>query len=108
MKLTVKKRLLIGAVLPRQGTIAELRVLKKLAADLSLTKEEQEAIGARETTLPDGQKGVVWDEAKDPMKEVEIGEQAKRLIARSLQSLSEGGELMADHMDLYEEFVGSK
>jgi hypothetical protein len=76
MKLSIKERLEMPALFPRESSYAEQLIFKIIADKILLTDEEQKAINI--TPLPNG--GIQWDAEKAkpldkdiPLADVEIG-----------------------------------
>ena len=99
MELTVPERLILLNLLPKQGDITTIRIIRDLQADLSFSEEEHKALqfvqdGSRVTWTPNGVGAV----------NIKIGPKASRLIAEVLESLSQEGKLGLEHLSLYERF----
>jgi len=104
MKLSVKERLILLGILPPQGDIASLKIVRKLREDLGFSEKEQKKI--KLIIVPgatDQEGGYRWDGEIE--KDVEIGEKATDIIVKSLTDLSSKGQLHIDQLDLYEKFV---
>ena len=70
MELSIKERLLLSGVLPQQGNIATLKIVRQLKEDLSFSEEEFKEINLQKS----GEDGFRWD--KDISKDIQIGEKA--------------------------------
>jgi hypothetical protein len=101
MKLTVVERLSLLNILPQQGDILTLRIVRELTEALSFTEEEHEALGL---TQEEGR--VVWKSEADIPKEVEIGTKATEIIHDTLMELNQKKKLLPDYIPLWDRFVG--
>lgn len=99
MTLTIKERLLLGAVLPREGSSVTLRVLRKLRESLSFSEEELAQFGF----VSEGD-GVRWRDDIPQDTEVEIGPKAFAIIQNTLDEFEKKGKLHEDFLHLWERF----
>lgn len=99
MKLTVFERLALLNNLPERGSLADLRILRDLASDLSFTEQEHAAIGFHEN-----ESGLEWDTEPEPV-DVEIGDRAQALIRDQFEQLSEAGALHQSLLPIAERFL---
>ena len=108
IELSVGERLSLLTVLPKEGNIATLRIVRDLQHSLSLSEEEHTEGKVAVADNPNGP-GLVF--SMDPafkathLKRVELGDVAKKLIADELQALSHTKKLTMDCLPLYERFV---
>lgn len=101
MLLTTFERLLLLNILPKQGDLTTIRIVRKLREDLSFSEAEHAALQFEET----GEKGLRWIKDADTPKEVEIGAKARNIIADVLTGLDKAKQLTEEHLPLYERFV---
>ena len=99
MELDVMQRLLLLHILPKEGDITMVRILRKLREDLSFTEEEHQKLNLR-TEGP----ALVWDD-KTYTKNVEIGLKAREMIVASLNRLNEQKKLTEEFLSLWEVFI---
>ena len=100
MKLNVSDRLAILSLLPRQGDVTTLRIIRDLERELSFSEEEHAELGfRREGEL------LMWDSSKDKVKEIAFGERARRVVYDVLESKSKAQTLGREFLGLYEMFV---
>ena len=104
MKLTVRERLILSSILPQEGDILTLRILRKLQSDLSFSEEELKLY--KFETLEGGM--IRWDNTIEQEKEVEVGEKANDIIVLALSKLNEQKKLKMEHLDIYDRFVEKK
>ena len=98
MKLSVLDRLVLLNVLPKEGEITTLKVIRKLKDDLSFSEEEHKVLKFRQ----EGE-NLAWDELPD--REIEIGEKATDVIVNAFKNLSKQGKLHVDYVEMYDRFV---
>ena len=99
MTLSIKDRLMLLGVLPREGNIATLKIVHDLRAALSFSEAEHSALGI----TVDGDQ-VKWDPKAVQDAEVAIGPKASNLITESLKKLSDDSKLTEDFLPLCEKF----
>ncbi len=101
MKLFVLDRLMLLQILPREGDITTLRIVRKLREDLSFSEEETAALKLANV---DGR--VQWEADADTGKDVEVGPRAQKLIVETLEQLDKQKKITLDLLPLYDKFVG--
>lgn len=109
MKLNIPERLALLSVLPQEGSIITLRIIRELQSRLSFTEEEIKLYDINNKMLPDGSATITWDtKMTDKAKEVEIGNAAKGVISERLKNLDSQSKLHVSMIPLYERFVEGK
>ena len=103
MKLTVGERLVLLSVLPEQGNITTLKVVRTLRESLSFSEEEH-----KEYQFVQEGMQVRWNDKADQSKEIEIGDKANDIIVLALSKLNEDKKLNMSHLPLYEKFIEKK
>ena len=98
-KLSVSDRIVLLDVLPVQGDITTIRIVRALREDLSFTEAEHVKFGIRAVGNQ-----VSWK--SNGLKEVEIGPKAREVIASAFKYLNEQKKLTPMHLGLYDRFVG--
>lgn len=99
MNLSVKERLVLNSILPAQGDITTLKIVRKLREDLSFSEEEHKKLKFVE--VEGG--GLKWN--WDLIVDIEIGEKAMDVIKKALEDANNKKQLNLDHLDIYERFV---
>lgn len=103
MTLTVSERVLLLNILPGEGDVLSLRIIRKLREALSFSEEEHAALNLKH----DG--GFIHWNAKAAAdaapKNVELGPKAQELIADALKQMSAQKKLREEHLGLWEKFV---
>ena len=100
MKLGVFDRLVLLSVLPREGDLVSLRVVRDLQSVLSFTEAEHKKLQFFEK---DGQ--THWVREADKSVNVEFGEKAREIILGRFKELDEQKKLLVDHLPIYERFL---
>ena len=101
MELTTLDRLLLLGILPAEGDVTTLRIVRDLQRDLSFSEQEYADL---QLVQADGQ--VTWDRSHDQPKDVSVGLKATNLIVGVLQRLSDDKKLTSQHLALWDKFVG--
>lgn len=106
MKLNIAERVALINVLPPEGSIVTLRIVRELQMALAFTENELKDWKIKNHMKPDGSAFITWDsDFTDIEKDIKIGEVAKGIIVEQLKALSERGKLRLEMLDLYEKFV---
>lgn len=109
MKLNIPERLALLSVMPQEGSIITLRIIRELQSELSFTENEIKLYGINNRMLPNGDATITWDtKMTDEAKEVKIGNAAKGIILAQLKSLDSQGKLHISMIPIYEKFVEGK
>lgn len=104
MQLTIKERLTLTSVLPRQADFVTMKKLEVLRKEIEFSEAEISEYGLTVTDTT-----VEWNPEKaGATKEVQVGEIAEKEIVDTLKKLNEEKKLTADHLSLYEKFVDKK
>lgn len=103
MQFNISERLLLLAIIPRQGDITTLRIVKELTNELSFSEEEHKNLNLRT------ENGLVhWNAANDFGKEVLFGDVAVKLVCSALADLEGRKSLGLEYLDLYDRFMQEK
>ncbi len=114
MKLRISDRLLILNLIPKEGTIDTLRIVRDLQIALSFSEEEHKATHLRlEGDMfvwgdPEVEDKEAAAKAVDIHKDIEIGERAFDVIKGTLGMASSNGLLKIEYLPLYEHFCEGK
>jgi len=103
--LNIAERIALLNILPAQGNLVTLKIVRDLQSRLSFSEEEVKKYKIKSTPAPGGAT-VVWDSdfAKET-KEIEIGDIAMDVIVEQLKMLEGQKRLRLEMLDLYERFV---
>lgn len=103
-KLNVMERIVLLTILPQEGNIATLRLMRKLREELSMTADELKKYEMK-------QKGdqLTWSPklAKES-KDFKFDDFGIELIKSKLRKLNEDKKLEEKHFSLYEKFIEEK
>ena len=105
MKLKVGERLLILNLLPTQGDMVTLRVVKDAVEALSLKTDEMKSVDLKTIESPDGKNQLKWDTSKDEGVDIELSKAAIGIAREKLKEMNDQKKLQFQHMDLYERIV---
>ena len=100
MLLSVKERIVLLQVLPPQGNVTNLRIIRDLEREMGFSEDETKALGLQSTEV-----GVKWDKEKEVEKDIAIGEIAAKLIHDAFLDLNKRNALSLEHLDVYDKFV---
>ena len=105
-RLTVQDRFVLNGLLPAQGDITQLRLLRELKEALSFSEAENKALGFTYQGEGAG-RTVSWNEAaaKASLKGIQIGPVMFGLINGALNKLNTEKKLTEEQLHLYELFV---
>ena len=99
MLLSVADRLLLLQLLPTEGDVTTLRVVRDARAAIGLTEFELKRF---EVVQDNGT--VRWSNSKAESVEIEIGDAAAGIISAELQKRNTARKLNEAHLPLYEKF----
>jgi len=100
VKLSVGDRLTLLTVLPKEGDLLTLRIVRELKESLSFSEEDHVKYKIREEGTQ-----VFWDDSAEG-KEVEIGRKAEGLICDAFEKLSSEKHLDIAWLTTAERFLG--
>jgi len=98
-KLTVRDRLVLLSILPAEGNLTTIRILRELRENLSFSEAEHADL---QITQTDGQ--LRWKEGAVPARAIDIGPKATEQVREALGKLDKEKKLTADHLDLCDLF----
>ncbi len=94
------ERVVLLQLLPEQGNLTTILIVRKLREKLSFTEEEHKEFNLRQ----EGER-LLWDNEKDIDKEIEFGEKEKDIIVESLKKLNSEKSLTEKHLSLWDKFI---
>ena len=86
MELTIKDRLYLPALLPRQGTFREFNLKKGILEKIALTDAEREAVGLRRVEETDR---IEWDTEKETPLTADFSREELDYLRAACEKLSE-------------------
>lgn len=107
--LNVAERIHLIAILPLEGDVTTLRIVRELRETLSLTEEEHRDFGVT-TEEHEGQVTFKWSNPQAAMtpREIEFRPKALAIIVEALKRLNQAKRLRAELLPLYDLFVEEK
>jgi hypothetical protein len=100
MKLSVKERMQVLSILPKEGDFVTLRIVRDMQKDLSFSEKEIKELDLKAV---DGKYG--WKPDKDTNKDIPIGDKANDIITGELKKLDKEKKLKLEMFNLYEKFI---
>ena len=108
VKLSLRDRIALLNILPHEGNIITLRIMRDLQKDLSFSEAEISDYAITMMQVNENIK-TTWNAAGNKaVKNVKIGENAESIIVEKLKELNEKKQLRMSLLDLYERFVEKK
>jgi hypothetical protein len=101
MKLSAQDRLILLAILPREGSIADIRVITELRAALSFSEEEHAVLQIHQ----DGKDGITWNQEADKPIEIQVGARATAIVKDTFEKLDAAKKMRDSFLPLYDRFV---
>jgi hypothetical protein len=101
MKLTVLERIIALNIIPKEGDITSLKIVRVIKEALSFSEEEHKELNFK--IGPHGE--TTWTPPKELEKEIEFGSKATSLIVTELNKLNAEKKLTPEHLSLYEKFI---
>ncbi len=101
MELTVAERLILLAILPKEGDYTTLKIVSNLKQTLSFSEDEHKKL----KFVAEGQ-SIRWESSAKQEKLIEIGDKAKEILASALKELDKSKKLQENQIPLYEKFLG--
>jgi len=98
MKLTIGERLFLLNMLPPEGDLTTIKIVRKLREGLSFTEDE---LVKYEITVLEGGR-VSWNSHEEA--EVRIRAKGRSMIVEALRKLDEEGKVTEQHLSLFEKF----
>ncbi len=99
MLLGFLERMALLTILPREGNIVTLKIVRQLREELAPSEEEATKYG-----IDFNERGVSW-KTEPPEKEIIIGEKATDIVVRALKDADAMGKLTESHISVYEKFI---
>lgn len=100
MELSVYDRLILLNILPKEGDITTLKLIRTLREELSFSEQEHAKLQFRNENNQ-----MFWQKEGETTKDVHIGEKATDVIVATLKRLNAERRLQEAHIDLYDRFV---
>jgi hypothetical protein len=106
MQLTISERLTLLTILPEQGDLSTLKIVREVREALSFTEAEHARYGIIiEEDTDTGMMTWQWDSAfNEETSEIAFGVRAKMLVLRQLEDLDKREVMEERHLSLCEKF----
>ena len=98
MKLSIGERLNLLNLLPPEGDLTSIKIVRKLREGLSFSEDELEEYEIK--VLDNGR--VSWNSAEE--KDIEIRAKARSMIVAALHKLDDEGKVTEQHISLFDKF----
>jgi len=108
MELTIAERFVLLNMLPQQGDITTVKIVRRLREALSFS--EQEHVDYEIHTEPDGNGRAFfrWNPSKSgAVKDVEIVGVGRKLVVEALQRMEQEKSLTESHVTLWDKFMNT-
>jgi hypothetical protein len=102
-KLSIRQRIVLLSILPEQGDLLSLRIVRQLREDLSFSEAEQ-----ADCQLVSDAGQVRWKEGAVPDKAIDIGPKGQEVVRTALKKLDDDKALRLDQLDLCDLFEYGK
>jgi len=99
MKLNVLERLLLLGLLPAEGDLTTIRIVRQLREELSFNEQEHAAL-----QFTQNDKNLNWKDGVVDDKEFEFGAKAHGVIVDTLNKLQESKKVTEQHISLFDKF----
>jgi hypothetical protein len=104
MELNVDERLLLTMILPREGDITTIKIVRELREALSFSEEEHALF---EISYNKEQSRVEWNKGKAVPVDIPLGAKAMSVVVEALEKLDKDKKLSEQHISLYDKFMGT-
>ena len=101
MELNVGHRIRLLNILPEQGNLLTIKIVRQLREELSFTEEEHQKFAVK----IEGNR-LMWDADNLETKSVEFGPKATELVEKRLRELNDEDKLTVGDLELWEMFIG--
>jgi len=101
MLLSTFERLLTLSVLPKEGDLTTIRIVRDLKSALSFTEAEHDVL---KFTQDPTTRATHWVNQVDPI-EIPVGPKALDVIVGGFEALNKAKKLTTEHLPVYERFL---
>jgi len=98
-KLSVHERLLLLNMLPKEGDLTTIRLVRELRETLSFNEEEHAQLNFQQSG---GQ--IRWQDGVVKAKDIDIGPKASDVVRDALAQMDKAGQLREEHLSLVDTF----
>lgn len=100
IRMSVAERILLLQILPKEGTLTTLRLVRAFREDLSFSVEEHEVLKFR-----DANGRIEWDALDAPVKYIRVPDPVLKIALDAFKALDTAGKLNLDMLPIYERFL---
>lgn len=97
--LSVKQRLVLLGILPPEGNLTTIRIVRELREGLSFSEAEHSDL----QMVQEGEQ-IRWEQGATPDKKLDIGPKAVEVVRDALKKLDDEKKLRDDHIELCDLF----
>jgi hypothetical protein len=98
MEFSIGERITLLSVLPPEGDLLTMRVVRDARNALGFTEEEHKLYQFKQSG-----NSITWSHGEEK-KDIPFGDKAKGIVKDALDKLSKDGKLRMEHLDLYDKF----
>lgn len=99
MKLNILERLMLLNVLPPEGDLRTMKVVRNLRMDLALTEQE-----IKDWNVQTAENQVTWDDEKIEDAEINVAGERTVVVVDALKKLDSEKKVGSQHLSLFEKF----
>ena len=109
MLLSIYERLMLLSILPKEGSITTIRIVRELRESLSFTSDEHTLYSIDIKVNEDGTSNITWKDKPEtggewePV-EIDISKKAHEVIMETFEKMSTNKQFTESHLDLYGKF----
>lgn len=100
-EMNIQERLLVLNLLPKEGSILTLRVIKDIIKTVGLSDKEIQEWEVKQTETG----SVTWNQNKVKLKKIVLGDTAASIITDALKKQNKEEKLAMEYVDIYDKFV---
>jgi len=109
MRLTISERMGVLNILPPQGNMATLRIVRELQSKLSLSEEEYTQYNVSQKIDQSGKIWIEWNPEYDKKRvNIPISKVESDIISQALMKLDQNSQLQLGALPLWDYFVDNK
>src|SRR4030042_2235 len=105
MKLSVLERILLLGLLPKEGNILTVRLIRTLREKIEFKEEEIKLFEIKTVSSTTGDALITWNKKAETEVEIDITTLEKTIIVEQLKDVNDKKKLTPDHISLYEKFL---
>lgn len=102
MELTILSRITLTRLLPSEGDIPTMRLIKKLREKLSFTDKELKEFKIQKMSSPSGSK-IIWDpKMYNKTVDIKVVKEERQLLLEQFNELDKKKKVTETHLDIYD------